>query len=195
METILELHTDMLLGLPGMLFLGVMGILFVIALISGTVLYAPFMRRQPFGVLRTGRGVGAGKAVNKRVGRIDQHNLIGIVTLAWALVIGLTGVINAFADPLTENWRDGEVARMTAIYAGEKPLDPADYGSPELEQSGRNLVECRHASPIASSRMRPMPSISTGRMPTSPASAATRRSGSPARSITLRSPASRTRCA
>ena len=129
METILELHTDMLLGLPGMLFLGVMGILFVIALISGTVLYAPFMRRQPFGVLRTGRGVGAGKAVNKRVGRIDQHNLIGIVTLAWALVIGLTGVINAFADPLTENWRDGEVARMTAIYAGEKPLDPADYGS------------------------------------------------------------------
>ena len=129
METILELHTDMLLGLPGMLFLGVMGVLFVIALISGTVLYAPFMRRQPFGVLRTGRGMGDGRARNKRIGWIDQHNLIGIATLAWALVIGLTGAINAFADPLVENWRDGEVARMTAIYAGQEPLDPAEYGS------------------------------------------------------------------
>ncbi|MBB3034875.1 PepSY-associated TM helix domain-containing protein [Alteriqipengyuania lutimaris] len=121
METILHLHTDMLLGLPGMLFLGVMGLSFVVALVSGTVLYAPFMRKLRFGTLRLER--------SKRVGRLDQHNLLGIVILAWALVIGLTGAINAFADPLTDNWRNTQVAQMTAAYADASPLAPADYGS------------------------------------------------------------------
>jgi uncharacterized iron-regulated membrane protein len=121
METILELHTDLLLGLPGMLFLGVMGIGFVVSLVSGVVLYAPFMRRLPFATLRTDRG--------KRVARLDQHNLVGMVALGWMLVVGLTGVINAFADPLTESWQNGEVAAMTRAYAGSPPLDPKDYGS------------------------------------------------------------------
>lgn len=121
MEFILQLHTDMLLGLPGMLFLGVMGLAFVLSLVSGAVLYAPFMRKLPFGTLRLAKG--------KRVGRIDQHNFVGMVTLAWALVIGLTGAINAFADPLNENWRTGELQQMTGAYAGAPPLAPADYGS------------------------------------------------------------------
>ncbi len=124
METILGLHTDLLLGLPGMLFLGVMGVSFVAALVSGTVLYAPFMQRWRFGTLRRGR---SGRAA--RVARLDQHNFLGIVTLAWALVIGLTGAINAFADPLTERWRDGEVAEIAAHYAAAEPLAAEDYGS------------------------------------------------------------------
>lgn len=121
MEFILELHTEMLLGLPGMVFLGTMGMAFLISLVSGAVLYVPFMRKLAFGTLRRDK--------SERVGRIDQHNFVGIITLGWALVIGLTGAINAFADPLTEAWQNGEVARMTAAYAGEPPLAPADYGS------------------------------------------------------------------
>lgn len=121
MEFILQLHTDMFLGLVGMLFLGVMGGLFVIALISGVVLYGPFMRRLPFGTLRTSR--------SERVKTLDQHNLLGIVAFGWMLVVGTTGVINAFADPLVDNWRNGELAEMTAQYGGEAPLDPASYGS------------------------------------------------------------------
>ena len=121
MDTILELHSDLLLGLPGMLFLGIMGIGFVLSLVSGVVLYAPFMRRLPFATLRTDRG--------KRVARLDQHNLVGVVALGWMLVVGVTGIINAFADPLTESWRNGEVAAMTRAYAGASPLAPADYGS------------------------------------------------------------------
>lgn len=121
MHFLLELHTDMFLGLPGMLFLGVMGMLFVFAIISGLVLYAPFMRRLPFGTLRNSR--------SKRVSRLDQHNLLGIVTLGWALVVGLTGGINAFADPLTDSWREGETARLIAQHQGDVKLDPARYGS------------------------------------------------------------------
>lgn len=121
MDFILQLHTDLFLGLPGMLFLGVMGALFVVALISGTVLYAPFMRRLPFGTLRTSR--------SQRVKVLDQHNLLGIVAFGWMMVVGLTGVINAFADPLVDNWRNGELAAMTAQYAGGAPVAPDDYAS------------------------------------------------------------------
>jgi len=121
LDFLLELHTDMFLGLPGMLFLGVMGLSFLVALVSGTVLYAPFMRRLRFGTLRRAR--------SPRVRRLDQHNLFGIVALAWMAVVGATGAINAFADPLTDAWRTREVAAMTAAYAGETPLPPAQYGS------------------------------------------------------------------
>ena len=134
MDVLLQLHTDLLLGLPGMLFLGVMGLLFVIALISGVVLYAPFMRRLRFGALRTGR--------TKRLGWLDQHNLLGVVAFAWMLVVGLTGAINAFADPLVESWQSGEMAEMTATYADAEPLPPARYGSLD-----RAMAEAQAALP------------------------------------------------
>jgi uncharacterized iron-regulated membrane protein len=121
MHFLLELHTYMFLGLPGMMFLGVMGILFVLAIVSGLVLYAPFIRRLPFGVLRLQQ--------SKRVARLDEHNLLGVVTLGWALIVGLTGAINAFADPLTDNWRNGELQRMVSAYEGQPALSPARYGS------------------------------------------------------------------
>ena len=121
MDTLLELHTDLFFGLPGMLLLGVMGLSFIIALVSGTVLYAPFMRRLSFGTLRENRSV--------RVKRLDRHNFLGVVILGWALVIGATGAINAFADPLTDHWRDNEVAEMTATYIDRPPLPPERYGS------------------------------------------------------------------
>lgn len=121
MDTMLALHTDMMLGLPGMLFLGAMGVLFLVALISGVVLYLPFMRRLRFGTVRTAR--------SPRVRRLDQHNLIGIATLGWALVVGATGAINAFADPLVDNWREGELAGMIASRSSDVPLAPEAYGS------------------------------------------------------------------
>ncbi len=101
MDFILRLHVDLLMGLPGMLFLGLMGFLFLIATISGAVLYAPFMARLRFGEIRRERSA--------RAKWTDYHNLIGIVTLAWALVVGTTGVINTLADPLTEIWQDSEL--------------------------------------------------------------------------------------
>jgi len=121
MHVLLELHTDMFLGLPGMLFLGVMGLCFVAALVSGVVLYAPFMRKLDFGTLRTSRAT--------RTKWLDYHNLLGIAALAWMLVVGVTGVINAFAVPIEAAWKANELAAMTREYAGRAPLDPARYGS------------------------------------------------------------------
>lgn len=134
MHFLLQLHTDMFLGLPGMLFLGAMGVLFVLAILSGLILYVPFMRRLRFGAWRTGK--------SKRTARLDEHNLLGAVTLGWALVVGLTGVINAFADPLTDQWRNGALREMVSAYQGEPPLNPAKYGSVD-----RAMAAARAAQP------------------------------------------------
>lgn len=115
LEFLLQLHTDLFLGLPGMLFLGLMGLLFVAAVVSGVVLYAPFMRRLPFGTVRTGR--------TKRLRWLDYHNLLGAVSIAWVLVVGLTGVINTLADPIIAYWKDTQLSELAAANA-----EPAALG-------------------------------------------------------------------
>jgi uncharacterized iron-regulated membrane protein len=113
MLVLLKLHTDMFAGQPGKLFLGGMGLLFLIAIVSGVVLYWPFARRLEFGTVRQTRPA--------RVTWLDWHNLLGIITIAWAVVVSGTGVINTWAEPMLEQWRAGELASMTAPYAGKPP--------------------------------------------------------------------------
>ena len=111
---ILRLHVDMFAGLPGKLLLAFMGLLFVVAIISGVVLYAPFMRRLKFAEVRHEK--------SRRTRWLDLHNLIGIVTVTWALVVGVTGVINASADLLISAWRTEALAAMVAPYRDAPPL-------------------------------------------------------------------------
>ncbi len=104
----LKLHTDMFAGLPGKLFLGLMGILFCVAIVSGIVVYAPSMRKLSFGVYRSRR--------TRVVRWLDIHNLAGILLVMWALVVGFTGVINTWADLVLKIWQFGQLAEMTAQY-------------------------------------------------------------------------------
>mgnify|MGYP000218054117 CR=1 FL=1 len=113
LEFLLQLHTDMFAGLPGMLFLGVMGLLFAASIVSGVVLYAPFMRRLPFGAVRTRK--------SRRVRWLDYHNLLGVVAVAWMMVVGLTGVVNTLADPIISYWKADRLGRLTAAYASKAP--------------------------------------------------------------------------
>jgi hypothetical protein len=96
----------MFAGLPGKLFLGLMGILFIVAIISGIVVYAPSMRKLKFGTYRADR---------PRIVRwLDVHNLSGIQLVTWTLVVGATGFINTSAD-------------LVAPYKDKPP--PAHYAS------------------------------------------------------------------
>ena len=87
--------------------------LFLLAIVSGVVLYWPFTRRLEFGTIR--------QAKSRRVRWLDWHNLLGVITVVWALVVGGTGVINTWAEPMLDQWRANELASMVAPYAGKPP--------------------------------------------------------------------------
>jgi uncharacterized iron-regulated membrane protein len=105
-NVLLRFHTELLSGMNGKLFLGAMGILFLTAIVSGVALYGPAMRKLDFGILRRHR--------SSRLYWFDLHNLLGIITVAWALVVGLTGVVNTGADIIVAQWRRDQLAAMTA---------------------------------------------------------------------------------
>lgn len=113
MYVMFKLHVDMFAGLPGMLFLGLMGLLLVISIISGVVLYAPFMRKLEFGEIRRNK--------TPKLKRLDTHNFLGVVTLVWALVVGTTGVINTWADLVIQYWQFDQMSEMIAPYKGLPP--------------------------------------------------------------------------
>lgn len=128
MYVMFKLHVDLFAGLPGTLFLGAMGLLLVVAIVSGVALYAPFMRRLDFGTVRRDRSTS--------IKWLDMHNLLGIVTLAWVLAVGITGVINTLGEPVIKFWQFDQMTEMIAPYRNLPP--PTQFGS--LEQSVRAAV-------------------------------------------------------
>jgi uncharacterized iron-regulated membrane protein len=123
-----HLHVDLYAGLWGKLFLGFMGLLLLVAIVSGVVLYAPFMRKLEFGTVRRDRA--------PRLKWLDLHNLLGIVTLVWAFVVGATGMINTWADLMLKYWQATGMADMVAPYKNAPPLK--QFGS--MQQSIGNAL-------------------------------------------------------
>jgi uncharacterized iron-regulated membrane protein len=111
MYVMFKLHVDLFAGLPGKLFLGLMGLLLLVAIVSGVVLYSPFMRKLQFGEVRRER--------SPRVKWLDLHNLLGVVTLAWALVVGATGMINTWADLMIKYWQYDQLTTLLAPYQAQ----------------------------------------------------------------------------
>jgi uncharacterized iron-regulated membrane protein len=126
-----KLHVDLFAGLPGKLFLGLMGLLMVVAIVSGVVLYAPFMRKLPFGAVRRERST--------RLKWLDLHNLLGVVTLSWALVVGLTGVINTWADLVIKLWQYDQLTTVLAPY--QKLPPPTTLGSVQAAVATAQKIE------------------------------------------------------
>ena len=131
MSVMFHLHVDLYAGLWGKLFLGLMGLLLIVAIVSGTVLYAPFMRKLDFGSVRRERG--------PRVKWLDLHNMLGVVTLVWALVVGATGMINTWADLLLKYWQYTEMAEMVAPYKGLAV--PSTLGSMQQSMANARAAE------------------------------------------------------
>ena len=121
MWVMLKLHVDLFAGLAGKLFLGFMGLLLLVAIVSGVVLYAPFMRKLDFGTVRRERRL--------RLKWLDLHNLLGIVTLVWAFTVGATGMINTWADLLIKYWQYDQLSHILAPYQGQPTVLAAERGS------------------------------------------------------------------
>ncbi|MEH2556292.1 putative iron-regulated membrane protein [Bradyrhizobium algeriense] len=110
---LLKTHTDMFLGLPGGLFLGAMGLILLASLVSGIVIYGPFMRHLDFGEIRARR--------RHRIRWLDLHNLLGIITVTWLFVVGLAGAMNTLAAPLFDLWRARELPVLVGLQGAGEP--------------------------------------------------------------------------
>lgn len=109
MDIILTLHAQLFLGSWGPLILGVVALLFLVALITGIVIYAPFARRRAFGDIRLDR--------SRRTKWLDLHNVAGVVIVAWALVVAGTGMINTWGEYIISIWQMTELSAYAS--AGE----------------------------------------------------------------------------
>ena len=118
---VLRLHTDLFTGLAGELFFAAMAFLFLVAIISGIVLYGPFMKKLKFGTIRSDR--------SRRLQWLDMHNLLGIATLAWALLVGASGILNEFTKPLFSLWQSQDVQAMLQPWQGQPTPPPAALSS------------------------------------------------------------------
>ena len=114
MDLMLRLHTDLYLDLPGTLFLGFMGLLLAASIVSGIAVYGPYMKKLDFGTVRRQRV--------SRLKWLDQHNLLGMVTLVWLLVVGVTGTINALNRPIFGQWQATELKALAAPYRHLAPV-------------------------------------------------------------------------
>jgi uncharacterized iron-regulated membrane protein len=137
MRFLMELHTELLAGAAGEAVLGCMGVLFVIAIVSGCVLYAPFMRRLAFGTVRMHR---------PRVAGLDLHNLLGIATVVWAAVVGVTGVMNTLEEPLFAAWQADVMARLPAAPEGGSPAVRRGSLAAAVEAARRVLPQAKITS-------------------------------------------------
>ncbi|QOZ12273.1 PepSY domain-containing protein [Bradyrhizobium sp. CCBAU 51765] len=144
LQLMLTLHRDLFAGLPGELFLGAMALLFIVAIVSGIAIYGPFMRKLDFGTVRAAR--------SPRLRWLDLHNLLGVVTLGWALVVGATGVINELSTPLFALWQQTDVRAMLAPMQGRPVPETSELSSP---QAAFDTVKAAFPDMIATSVVYP----------------------------------------
>jgi uncharacterized iron-regulated membrane protein len=149
LDLMLSLHSDLFAGLPGELFLGLMALLFVLTIVSGVALYGPFMKKLPFGTVRRERSA--------RLKWLDLHNLLGIATLAWALVVGATGLLNELSTPLFALWQQTDVQAMLAPWKGKPAPKLSELASPQAA-----LETARRAVPGATFTSVAMPGNQAG---------------------------------
>ena len=62
---------------------------------------------------------------------LDLHNLLGIATVAWALLVGATGIMNELAKPLFQIFQDTDVQAALQPWRGK--AEPAPHELASLE--------------------------------------------------------------
>ncbi|MFT4117932.1 PepSY-associated TM helix domain-containing protein [Bradyrhizobium sp.] len=129
---VLQLHRNLFAGMFGELLLATVAAAFIVSLVSGALLYGPFMRRLEFGTIRQSR--------SPRIKWLDVHNFLGIAIVVWMVVVGATGLMNELSLPLFNLWRSTDVRNALARSVGD-PISPSRLGSlQDAFESARKAV-------------------------------------------------------
>lgn len=130
---LLELHANWFLGFIGQLIGALIAFLVLLSLISGLVVYAPYVKKFLFGIIRIGRG--------QRLLQLDLHNLIGSAVLGWALVVTFTGFLLGFGTVAIGVWQITELKTLQEKYQHVTVINPrldldTIYASAQKGESG-----------------------------------------------------------
>lgn len=111
----LTLHRELFMGKQGQLYIGFVGTVYVLMLLSGFFIYGKFMKGRSFGDVRTAR-------IPKLA---DLHKYTGLVSFAWGILAGISGILLAFNPIFTKQFQDTSLKHLTEQYqnvhvAGEK---------------------------------------------------------------------------
>lgn len=113
---LLELHANWFLGFIGQLIGALIAFLVLLSLVSGLVVYAPYVKKFLFGIIRRGRG--------QRLLQLDLHNLIGSAVLGWALVVTFTGFLLGFGTVAIGVWQMTELKTLQEKYHHARVINP-----------------------------------------------------------------------
>jgi len=111
----LELHAQWFMGPLGEVFGALIALLVLISLVSGVVIYAPYVRNIAFGVLRRGAG--------PRLLQLDLHNFFGAVVLGWLFVVTCTGFLLGFGTIAQGVWSNTELKALKSRLETPGELD------------------------------------------------------------------------
>lgn len=149
MRAIRDLHVSLFAGLPGTLFIGLMGFAFVASILSGFMVYRFHWQSVPLGTIRRNRSA--------RVFWLDWHNLLGMAAMAWMLLVGVTGIVNTLALPLLGYWQAHELPAMTQAWRGsaagthigsaQRAMDAASAAMPGMKVDFIGMPGSRFATP------------------------------------------------
>lgn len=124
MQFLHVLHAELFLGLSGGLFLAGMATIVIVSIISGLILYPPFVRRFGFAAIRRNK--------SRKVLWLDLHNLTGVITMVWLLLVATTGAINTLHGPVSASVRRtmfDEMRDHAASARGAERLEDNGSGS------------------------------------------------------------------
>ncbi len=109
----LTLHKNLYLGVLGDAVYAAVALLFIVSTISGALIYGPFSTKLKFGTIRSH---------SSKLKWLDLHNLVGITTVAWLLVVGSTGLINTLEATLFATWQNDRLATLLARHEHDGPV-------------------------------------------------------------------------
>lgn len=132
---LLELHTSLMLGEPGLIAIGWLGVTLLVSIVTGLYLWWPrrFAFRQAFTMRWTRRALPM---------NFDLHRLSGVYVSLVLLVIASAGVYFAFPDAIHS--AIGTFAQVTPEPAA-KPSDPPADGARPLALTQVHSVATTHA--------------------------------------------------
>lgn len=105
---LLKLHSQWFLGMLGELIGAFIALLMILSLLSGLIVYAPYVKRIAFGIIRKER--------HKRILQLDLHNLIGCVVFGWLIIVLSSGFFLGFGGLAIKFWQFTELSELQTQY-------------------------------------------------------------------------------